>query len=350
MECSENIIALVGNPNTGKSTVFNALTGLRQHTGNWTGKTVTNMEGYFEYKNTKYTIVDLPGMYSVSPISPDEKAAVDFMLGETAKTTVVVADASCLARNLILVLQIIDVCHNVIVCLNLMDEAEKKKIKINIEELSTLLGVPVVATSARSGQGLTDLKNTIHEYTASNKNLSCKKVFNRDFFKSKEYIENTVQKAEFIYSKVVTCGICQQNYLDRKIDKVITSKKFGIPIMIFIFGFIFWLTIIGANYPSSLLSSMFNEIEQSLTQLLTYIDAPKWVDGLLIKGTFRTLAWVVSVMLPPMAIFFPLFTFLEDLGLLPRIAFNLDKYFKKAKAHGKQVLTMCLRKLMPYTE
>lgn len=333
---NKHVITLVGNPNTGKSTLFNALTGLKQHTGNWSGKTVTNAEGDFKHKDKMFTIVDLPGMYSINPKSIDEKSAMDFMLSENSEATVVVLDGSCLERNLILALQIISICDNVIICINLLDEAKRKNIIVNINKISELLDVPVIGTSARSGIGLDSLKEAIYNNTIKKKESVIKKEINSTD------VNDIVKKAEYIYSEAVICKSNPQDTFDRKIDNIIMSRKFGIPIMVGILGIVFWLTIIGANYPSSLLSEFFSKVEIMLLNIFNSINSPKWLTGIIVEGLFRTLSWVVSVMLPPMAIFFPLFTFLEDLGFLPRIAFNLDHIFKKAKAHGKQVLTMCI--------
>lgn len=335
---NKHIITLVGNPNTGKSTVFNELTGLKQHTGNWSGKTVTNAEGEFKHRDKNFTIIDLPGMYSVNPTSLDEKWAMDFMCSDDSELIVVVLDGSCLERNLILALQVINICENVIICVNLLDEAKRKNIIIDLEKLSLLLDVPIVGTSARNKIGLEELKeeiyNNIEKINKSNVNTKKESKFND--------IDEVVKQAEYIYSQTVVCNSSPENDIDRKIDNIIMSKKYGIPIMLIMLGVIFWITIVGANYPSNLLSRFFNNIEIFLLDLCTQYNVPFWAKGVFIEGMFRTLSWVVSVMLPPMAIFFPLFTLLEDIGILPRIAFNLDHFFKKAKAHGKQALTMCM--------
>jgi len=166
------VVALAGNPNTGKSTVFNALTGLRQHTGNWPGKTVTRAEGAFQYNDQKYKLVDLPGTYSLLSTSEDEEAARDFILFGKPNVTVIVVDANRLERNLNLVLQILEITDKAVLCLNLMDEAKRNKISIDERTLSRDLGIPVVAASARFNEGIPNLIQTISE--VANGTIICK--------------------------------------------------------------------------------------------------------------------------------------------------------------------------------
>ncbi len=409
------IIAVAGNPNVGKSTLFNALTGLNQHTGNWPGKTVANARGEFKYKNKNFVLVDLPGTYSLMANSTEEEIARDFICFGESDLVVVVVDATCLERNLNLALQILEITKNVIICVNLMDEARKKKITIDIDELSLQLGVPIIGTNARSKKGLEELKNEIFEICVNNKKtydiktqyneiienalaelepivknlvknklnprwLSLKLLdmdeklhktlnnylsfdimenqelkqalnkINQELFASDfnvdlirdELVSSIVRKAKNIYEKSVTLEDRQYTRKDRKIDKLLTSKITGIPIMIAMLFVVFWITLTGANYPSDLIADGLFFLQDELLKSLNCIGAPQWLSNLLVLGIYRTLAWVVSVMLPPMAIFFPLFTLLEDSGYLPRIAFNLDRFFKKANAHGKQALTMCM--------
>ncbi|KAJ51992.1 ferrous iron transport protein B [Clostridium tetanomorphum] len=413
------IVALAGNPNTGKSTVFNSLTGLNQHTGNWTGKTVTTAQGNYKFKDKNFILVDLPGTYSLLSNSAEEEIARDFICFANPHATVVVTDATSLQRNLNLVLQILEMTDRVVVCVNLMDEAKRKKIHIDINKLSKLLGVPVIGTNARDGEGLDDLMEAVFQVSQRKLETNPLKVQYNEFIENEinslekrinsligdkvnnrwlclklldndktilnsinkyigfdiekkltcldnidttldcnckscsncsikvhdlrdEIVENIVKLGEEISNKVVRFENKHYNDFDRKIDNILTSKIFGIPIMICMLAIIFWITIVGANYPSEALANMFGIIEDKLTYLFLSKGWPEWLHGVLVLGVYKTLAWVISVMLPPMAIFFPLFTLLEDLGYLPRVAFNLDNFFKKACTHGKQALTMCM--------
>ncbi len=411
----DKVIALAGNPNVGKSTVFNSLTGMKQHTGNWPGKTVANAQGSCRYKNKNYIFVDIPGTYSLMANSEEEEIARDFICFGGQDAVVVVADATCLERNLNLVLQTMEISGQVILCVNLMDEAEKKKIRIKLNVLQEQLGIPVVGTSARSGKGLSrlmdavaavtsrkhrsgalqidygkavekavailqpaverELKSRLNSRWVSLKLLdgdasilnSMKKYLGYDIFsengvseslsEAKEVLNAEGITSENFRDRIVTKIVCtcekisrkavvyekaEYEERDRKIDHILTSKATGIPIMILLLCSIFWLTITGANYPSELIAEGLSWVGGRLAGLCAAACAPAWVKGLLVDGCYRTLAWVVSVMLPPMAIFFPLFTLLEDCGYLPRVAFNMDNFFRKACAHGKQALTMCM--------
>ena len=393
------VIALAGNPNVGKSTIFNTLTGMKQHTGNWPGKTVSNASGMFNYKNENYMLYDLPGTYSLIAHSEEETIARDYLCFNKYDKVIVVCDAVCLERNLILVLQTLEITKDVVVCVNLMDEAKKKKIKIDINKLSNILGVPVIATSARKKQVINDLlveleKENLNPLTIKynekieeaiddllpyidekinnrwlalnlinydkslyetitkhlGKDLLKNKIIRQKVIEMQEYmgdikneiVTTIVKKAEEIAKQTITFENIDYESKNRKIDKILTSKLTGIPIMICLLLVIFWITISGANYPSAILFDFFSKIEQVLLNMFNNIGVQSFITGILINGVYKVLTWVISVMLPPMAIFFPLFTILEDLGYLPRIAFNLDKIFKKCNACGKQALTMCM--------
>ncbi len=319
-------VALVGNPNVGKSTVFNQLTGMNQHTGNWPGKTVGTAYGYCEYKGEKFTFVDLPGTYSVFAKSPEEEVTRNFLESGDYDAVAVICDATCLERNLSLVLQILSITGKVIVCINLIDEAEKRGIDIDFSLLKDALGVEVIKMSARSSRGIKDMLDGILNLKGRDPD-------------EKPDDEEMILRAEEI-SKSVVSSKSRPDLKDRKADKILIGKKTGIPIMILFLAVILWITVVGANYPSEILGKLLFSFEQTLKSALSPF--PDWVSGLLVDGIYHVLSLVVSVMLPPMAIFFPLFTILEDLGYLPRIAFNLDSCFKKASACGKQSLTMCM--------
>lgn len=338
------IVALAGNPNTGKSTVFNYLTGLNQHTGNWPGKTVVSARGEFKHNNNEYIMVDLPGSYSLFTASKDEEVTRDFLCYGNYDAVIVVADATCLERNLNLVFQVSELTNKLILCINLIDEAKKKNIEIDKDGLQKELNIPIVLTSARSGYGMNELKNLI-EKTSQNKSdeeeAKSLLYFEQDAELREKISEDNYNYANELKQKYIKEDVKKLNR-DKKIDDIVTSKKFGIPIMLVLLGLIFWITIQGANIPSQILADILFKFQYKLNDIFISLGVNDFVRGVLVDGMYLSLAWVVSVMLPPMAIFFPLFTLFEDLGYLPRVAFNLDHMFKKACAHGKMCLTMCM--------
>ena len=331
------VVALAGNPNVGKSTVFNALTGLHQHTGNWPGKTVTCAQGRAVHGGRGYILVDLPGTYSLAAHSEEEEAARDFLRSGQAQCVVVVCDAACLERNLILALQVLELTRRVVLCVNLLDEAEKRGIRVDLEGLSARLGVPVVGTAAGQGRGLGGLMAAVERVCAAPPEQEPDRG---EASRSGE--EERVTRAERIARAAVRCSRPDAGARDRRLDRVFTSRHTGIPVMLALLAGVLWLTIIGSNVPSDLLSRGLFRLQDRLTDLFTYWNAPAWLHGVLVLGVYRVLAWVVSDMLPPMAIFFPLFTLLEDFGYLPRVAFVMDHAFQKCRACGKQALCMCM--------
>lgn len=402
-------IALAGNPNTGKSTVFNALTGLHQHTGNWSGKTVDCASGFFRIAGKKAELVDLPGIYSLFSEQAEESCAGDFLSFGDMDAILVVLDASCLERNLPLALQILELSDRVVLCLNLMDEAKKKGIFIDTQKLSDLLGVPVVPTAARSRKGLPELlyalekvlqnpmqpnrlsqlhtKDTdafsylqegcapllpqvksyplLLDFILEQKSAlvpalqaqgydtwQCQEILMRAKAAQKLFtqdIETYRQTRALLFqtqADTIAAAVCKRasanDTATKQIDHIMLRKRTGIPCMLLLLCFVFWITVAGANVPSAYLMTGFEKLGEMLRQILSNLNTAPWLIHLLMDGVYLTVSWVVSVMLPPMAIFFPLFTLLEDFGLLPRIAFQMDGFLQKAGAHGKQALTLCM--------
>lgn len=408
-------VVLMGNPNVGKSTVFNEITGSHQHTGNWTGKTVDVAKGEYYYKFNDYELVDLPGTYSLLSSSEEERVARDYLCFENYDCVVCVVDATNLLRNLNLVLQVLEVTNKVVLLMNLSDEAKKRNIDIDVKKLSKLLKIPVVKATARSGKGINELLEQVHlicidvlenevgvtEYdypvecavkileNSLKQTLDCtdkrrffalrilenNDSFNRSFkenfgedifatcplccslkaaekvfedydYDSEKYMKtltSTVyEKAEKLTEKTVSSAPSKKEKREQLLDRILLGKFSSIPVMLIILGIVLWVTIAGSNYPSEFLRGVFDNFEVWLAGSMLSAGISQPVVSLLVNGVLRVLLWVVAVMLPPMAIFFPIFALLEDFGVLPRIAFNLDGAFECCGACGKQALTTCM--------
>ena len=319
-------VALAGNPNVGKSTLFNVLTGLNQHTGNWPGKTVGIAEGRRKEKDREFVFIDLPGTYDLDGTSEDEVIAAEYIRNGEADCIAVVCDGSCLERNLILTLQILKQGRPTVVCVNLMDEASAQGIRVDAEALSDALGVPVVLASAGRKQGIEALLEAIT--ATAGKLPGIRKT------------EDPVKEAQMIAEACIVLENTQGQSWRHILDKVLVSRRHGISVMLLLLLLIVWLTVWGANYPSQLLERLFEAGYRALRPLAGYL--PNWLGGMLLDGVYATGSRVISVMLPPMAIFFPLFTLLEDVGYLPRMAFLLDHGMCRCGGCGKQALTMCM--------
>ena len=285
--------------------------------------------GQYHWRGMDYQMADLPGTYSLAAHSQEEAVARDFIESGQADAVVVVCDATCLERSLILALQVLELTGQVVVCVNLMDEADRLGLHVDLDVLTKRLGVPVVGVSAGRQEGLDELRQAVAGLVGTDA-------------KPTPAIDpvQRVGLAERYAAQVVRGETADRLRRQRQLDRLLTAKSTGIPLMILLLGAIVWLTVAGANVPSALLTAGFAKLGEVLEGWLS--SAPVWLSSLLLDGVYQVTAWVVAVMLPPMAIFFPLFTLMEDLGYLPRVAFVLDHAFQKARTCGKQALTMCM--------
>lgn len=364
------VIALAGNPNVGKSTVFNRLTGLRQHTGNWPGKTVAVAQGRFSWAGRDFQLIDLPGAYSLMAHSAEEEIARDYLLKGEYGAVCVVCDATSLLRCLPLALQAMEITPNVVVCVNLMDEAAARGIHVDGQALEKGLGVPVACVSARDGAGMDQLMAKLDQVCRRGNpppprlpyppqvesalaalagpsptpqgRWQALTELDSDPELQSALVSSLYGRCEELCGQAVRSSAAGPFPRQLRLDRLLTGRRVGIPAMLLLMALVFYLTIAGSNLPSSLLSRLLFSLEEALSRWMQAAGAPAWLEGALVQGVYRVTAWVVSVMLPPMAIFFPLFTLLEDLGYLPRVAFNLDGCFRRCRACGKQALTMLM--------
>jgi ferrous iron transport protein B len=414
MDSKTITVGVAGNPNVGKSVIFNALTGSRQHVGNWPGKTVERAEGGFSHQAREIRLVDLPGTYSLAAQSPEEVIARDYIVSGEPDVVVDIVDATCLERNLNLTLQILELTGKVVIALNLMDEVTRGGWEIDTERLEVDLGVPVVPTVATEGAGLPELVEAILEVAEGRRqtrpvsvdygltvegyikslqaDLGRMGVGDRSRWVALKLLEDDPEIVEaFKRGGLTTLGLAapsaspealqsllrramrlregirpdarveivrlryefahdvvhrvarrlrpEEESLTERVARIVTPRVWSWPIMLAVFLAIFWITIKGGEIAGGWLEAGLSWLISSARAWLTSIQAPWWVTGALVDGIIVGVGTVITVMLPPMIILFTAFALLEDLGLLPRVAFNLDRPMQVLGSQGKQTLT-----------
>ena len=340
MDMNERNIALMGNPNVGKSTLFNALTGRHQHTGNWPGKTVELAEGTVRFKAEQYRLIDLPGTYSLTGCSREEAVAAGYLQTQKADCVLAVCDATNLERSLLLLLQILEQTERVVVCVNLLDEARRDGTSLDLRQLEAMLGVPVVGTSAGRREGLEALMERVRSVCDGFERPHPRRAGLPDGVQAEEAVRLlSLRAARMAHDCIKTSGNRSRT---AKLDRIAVGKGTGMLLICALLLGVLWLTISGANRISEGLERLLQQGLRWLNRVWQAAGWPEALGGLLLDGVLGTTAKVVAVMLPPVMIFFPLFTLLEEEGYLPRVAYLLDAPLARTGGCGRQALTMCM--------